>query len=206
MTVAAAVGWGLAGAATGPAFAQTSGTAAAKTMSSVPTPMRVDPIGPARPGNPWPGGPPPSGPPPGPGGPWPHWPGHPWPWHPGVELWISLRDAPSSPVLHWTLTCRPNGGTLPGPGQACGQLQNINRPFGPMTTGVLCSMIDFGPQTATVTGYWYGSWVSVRLSRADGCQEARWNRFISALGLTAFTGEVNPGGPMQPGPATPLTH
>jgi Subtilisin inhibitor-like len=122
-----------------------------------------------------------------------------------VELWISLHDSPSSPVLHWTLTCQPNGGTLPGPGRACGQLQGINRPFGPMATGVMCPMIDFGSQTASVTGYWYGSWISVRLSRSDGCQEARWNKIISALGLTIFTGEINPGGPMQPGPATPLT-
>jgi hypothetical protein len=116
-----------------------------------------------------------------------------------VELWISLRDSTSSPVLHWTLTCKPDGGTLQGPGRACWQLGQADRPFAPQRIGVMCSMVYFGPQIATVTGYWYGTWISVRITRTDGCQEARWNKVIPALGLTGYTGEVNPGGPMQPG-------
>jgi hypothetical protein len=229
VAVVAAAGWGLAGLAAGPALAQPSGPTAAVAASaasvkgavnSVPGPMRAGPIGPARPGdpvpgNPWPGGPPPSGPWPGwpgHGGPWGWpghggpWPGHGWPWHPQAELWITVRDSPSSPVLHWTLTCGPDGGTLPGPARACWQLSQAGQPFAPVPPGVMCPMIYFGPQTATVTGYWYGTWISVRFGRSDGCQEARWNKVISALGLTVQAGEVNPGGPMQPGPVTPVTH
>ena len=104
----------------------------------------------------------------------------------------------SSPSLHWTLTCGPDGGTLPDPANACRQLSRAGHPFGPMAHGVACSMIYYGPQTVAVTGYWYGNTVSIRFSRSDGCQEARWSKLVSEMGLQVQAGEVNPGGPMKP--------
>jgi Subtilisin inhibitor-like len=104
--------------------------------------------------------------------------------------------------VNWTLTCGPSGGSLPDPSRACWQLSHAYRPFTPLAHGEVCSMIDYGPQTATIRGYWYGTWVSIDLSRSDGCQESRWNEVISALGLNALSARVNPGGPMDPGPSS----
>jgi hypothetical protein len=128
------------------------------------------------------------------------------PWHPQGELWITVHATLTGPAMHWLLTCGPAGGTLPNAFQACWQLGHLWQPFAPLPHGVMCPMIDYGPQTATIVGYWYGAWVSIQLSRTDGCQETRWNQVISALGLANLPGEVNPGGPMQPGPATPTVH
>jgi hypothetical protein len=64
-------------------------------------------------------------------------------------------------------------------------------------------MIDYGPQTARITGLWHGVWITARFSRANGCQETRWNKVIVALGLGAVPGQVDPGGPMRPAPPSP---
>ncbi|MGH3155617.1 MAG: SSI family serine proteinase inhibitor [Streptosporangiaceae bacterium] len=120
--------------------------------------------------------------------------------HAQAELGISLRDSPQNPALTWTLTCSPSGGSLPDPSRACWELSRASHPFAPLARDVSCSMIFYGQHTVSITGYWYGSRISIEVSRTDSCQEAKWNEVIAALGLNALTGEVNPGGPMKPGP------
>jgi hypothetical protein len=126
-------------------------------------------------------------------------------WHAEVDLVITVRDTAASPAVQWTLTCGPDGGTLPDPARACEQLNAIRPPFAPLSPGVMCPMIVSGPQTATISGYWHGSRIFIQLNRDDGCQAARWNRLIVALGLNDDPGQVNPGGLMQPGPGQ-VTH
>jgi hypothetical protein len=216
-TVVVAASGGLAGLGAGPVLAQTSGMATAPHVVTLSS--STGSAGPMMPPPP-PGGqghqpPPPGGQghqPPPPGGqgyqPPPGGRGHqpPPPLHPQAELWITLRDSPQNPALTWTLTCSPSGGSLPDPSRACWELGRASAPFAPLARDVSCSMIFYGQQTVTLTGYWYGSRISIEISRTDSCQEAKWNEVIAALGLYALTGEVNPGGPMKPGPGgTPST-
>jgi hypothetical protein len=120
------------------------------------------------------------------------------PWRAEADLVITVQDSPSAPILRWTLTCRPDGGTLPDPVRACRMLRGVWDPFTPVRVGVMCTMIVYGTQITTITGYWHGTWISVRFSRTYGCQAAQWYQILSVL--PASSGQVNPGGPMVPGP------
>ena len=119
-------------------------------------------------------------------------------WQSGADLTITVQLAPSSHSQSWRLTCSPNGGTLPDPAQACARLSQAWRPLAPISHNTMCTTLYFGPQTVAITGWWHGSWVSVRYNRSNGCQETMWNQMVWALGLP--NGQVNPGGPMRPGP------
>jgi hypothetical protein len=125
--------------------------------------------------------------------------------HPGelADLVVTVRIFPRSRALRWVLTCRPDGGSLPFAGRACGQISRTWDPFAPVPRGhELCSMIAFGPQTATVTGFWRGTWISARFSRNNGCEAARWDR-VSWMLVVPVAGDpggpINPGGPMVSG-------
>jgi hypothetical protein len=117
---------------------------------------------------------------------------------PQANLVITVSESPSAPVLRWTLTCAPDGGTLPDPARACRMLNSVWNPFMPVRTGVMCPMIVYGPQLTTITGYWHGTWISVRFSRTYSCQAAQWNKILSVI--PAGPGQINPGGTMVPGP------
>jgi subtilisin inhibitor-like len=204
-TIVAASSLGLAGLVAGPAFAHTGATAPA-SLTANHTAALATAFGPPVHGGPEPGGP-------GPGGPgfnwqWPHGPGpigygQPTPRWPQGELWIIVRATQSAPLMHWNLTCGPTGGTLPNAPMACAQLSHTFQPFAALPRSEMCPMIYYGPETASITGYWYGAWVSIQLGRSNGCQESKWNKVIAALGLGNLPGEVNPGGPMRGGPPPP---
>ena len=121
-------------------------------------------------------------------------------------LLISVRESASSPILAWFLTCDPDGGTHPYAVQACDVLSAASDPFAPVPPGVMCSMIYYGPQTATITGYWRGQPVSAQFSRVDGCQEQRWEKIAPVLVLPVGPAPANPGGPYLPGPVVPGSH
>jgi hypothetical protein len=123
------------------------------------------------------------------------------PWQAQTDLVITVHETASAPMLRWTLTCGPDGGTLPHPIRACKVLNSAWHPFAPVSPGVMCPMIVYGPQTATITGYWHGTWISAQFDRIDGCQAARSNKIASILPIAA--GPVNPGGPMMTGSPVP---
>jgi Subtilisin inhibitor-like len=111
---------------------------------------------------------------------------------PASSLIVSVAAARGDAPRHWTLTCGPHtaGGTLPHPAAACAALARARAPFAPVPRGIMCSMIDSGPPTASITGTWHGTPVASAYSRADSCETARWNR------LRKVFSQVNPGGPM----------
>jgi hypothetical protein len=111
---------------------------------------------------------------------------------PASSLTISVTAARGAVPRHWTLTCEPAGGTHPNPQTACITLDHVKDPFAPVPSGVMCSMIASGPQTASITGIWDGKHVTATYSRDNGCQTERWNKISKVLG------QVNPGGPMIP--------
>jgi Subtilisin inhibitor-like len=126
---------------------------------------------------------------------------------PGVpdNLLITARESPSSPELAWSLTCNPDGGTHPDPALACQTLSTVQDPFATVPAGVVCSMIYYGPQTATVTGYWQGLPVSAQFSRVNGCEEQRWEKIAPVLVVPVPQVPANPGGPIRPGPPSPAS-
>jgi hypothetical protein len=113
---------------------------------------------------------------------------------PASSLVISVAAARGDTPRHWTLTCGPDvaGGTLPHPAAACAALARAKDPFAPVRHGIMCSMIDSGQQTASITGTWHGTRVASSYSRLDSCESARWNK------LWKVFGQVNPGGRMIP--------
>ena len=121
-------------------------------------------------------------------------------------LLISVTEGPLLPAWTWTLTCNPDGGTHPNPVQACNTLFGTPNPFAPVPVGVMCSMIYYGSQTATITGYWHGQPVSAQFSRVDGCQEQRWAKIAPVLVIPVGLAPANPGGPYLPGPVVPGSH
>src|SRR5215469_7316666 len=81
---------------------------------------------------------------------------------PTSSLIIGVSAARGDTPRQWTLTCGANatGGTLPQPAAACAALARAKDPFAPVPRGIMCSMIDSGPQTATITGTWRGTRVA----------------------------------------------
>jgi hypothetical protein len=71
-------------------------------------------------------------------------------------------------------------------------LRRAKNPFAPVPHGIMCSMIDSGPQTASITGTWHGVRVASSYSRGDSCETARWNK------LWKVFSQGNPGGRMIP--------
>jgi Subtilisin inhibitor-like len=95
-----------------------------------------------------------------------------------IDLRITYRASESAAPKVFTLHCAPARGTVPHPAAACRRLIAIgDGAFAPTPRGMrTCSQIYGGPQTATVTGVYFGRSVWAKLSRVDGCALARWNR------------------------------
>jgi len=116
------------------------------------------------------------------------------PWSAAVDITITVQQTATSPIYQWTLTCDPDGGTLPDPVRACDRLSQVTLPPPAPPLHIMCPMIVYGPQMVTIDGWWHGRWISLRLDRTDaGCEAASWNGLITALGLS---GPLNAGGPM----------
>lgn len=117
---------------------------------------------------------------------------------PASSLTIRIRPAPGTAQRRWTLICGSKaGGTLPHPETACAMLAHARHPFAPVPHGLMCSMTGSGPQTASITGNWYGTPVASFYARNDCWLAAPWNKIWKLLG------QVNPGGPMVPASGAP---
>ncbi|MGW5332421.1 SSI family serine proteinase inhibitor [Streptomyces bauhiniae] len=83
------------------------------------------------------------------------------------------------------LFCHPEAGDHPEPAAACRVLDENTQwgrdVFAPVPPDSVCTMIDGGPATARVTGYWAGRPVDAEFSRRDGCEIARWDRLVPFL-------------------------
>ncbi|MGW3110857.1 SSI family serine proteinase inhibitor [Streptomyces sp. NPDC001091] len=83
------------------------------------------------------------------------------------------------------LFCHPAAGDHPEPAAACRVLDENTRwgrdTFAPVPPDSICTMIDGGPATAHVTGYWAGRPVDAAFRRGDGCEIARWDRLVPFL-------------------------
>jgi hypothetical protein len=93
-----------------------------------------------------------------------------------IDLRIAYRATATAPVKKLTLRCAPARGTVASPDIACRKLIAIGaKAFAPTPRGMrACAQIYGGPQTALVTGTYFGRPVWTKLSRVDGCADARW--------------------------------
>ena len=96
-------------------------------------------------------------------------------------LTVVVRGGPAG-TQTWTLTCDPVGGTHPNAEAACAALTAMgDQAFAPLPTGMMCTQIYGGPQTATVRGTWQGAAVDASFARTDGCQIGRWIAYQAVL-------------------------
>jgi Subtilisin inhibitor-like len=103
---------------------------------------------------------------------------------PGTSLAIAYIEDIERPTerIRWTLRCDPARGTHPRRVAVCRELARLGwRAFRAVPLDKACTQIYGGPQVAIVSGRVDGRAVWARLSRADGCQIARWGRVRSLL-------------------------
>ncbi len=82
-------------------------------------------------------------------------------------------------------------------GDACAELERlVPADFAPTPPQTACTEIFGGPDTATVAGTLDGEAVSAELSRANGCEIERFDRFASLL--TALFPGYEPGASLTP--------
>ena len=96
----------------------------------------------------------------------------------GVMVTVDRGDG--DPV-QWSLECGPPGGTHPDPQAACAAIEANLDVFEPLAADVICTEIYGGPETARVEGLWEGERVVVSLSRVNGCEIDRWDRWQPVL-------------------------
>ncbi|SFP40156.1 Subtilisin inhibitor-like [Geodermatophilus dictyosporus] len=100
-------------------------------------------------------------------------------------LTVEVDRGDGSPVERYTLTCGDvPGGDHPDPAGSCAHLAGLDDPFAGPRTGVACTEVYGGPQTARVTGTWRAAPVDRAHARTDGCRIAEWDAL----------------GPLLPGP------
>ena len=91
-----------------------------------------------------------------------------------ANLTVKLdNDGPKgAPAKELKLTCDKATDS-----QACKTVATITRQdLAPTPSGMMCTQIFAGPETATITGTLRGSAVDARFSRRDGCEVQRWKR------------------------------
>jgi hypothetical protein len=95
--------------------------------------------------------------------------------------YLEDRERPAEAIT-WTLRCDPLGGTHPRRAAVCRALERLGwQAFRPVPPDTACAELYGGPQLARVTGRVDGRRVWVRLSRANGCEIARWSRVPALL-------------------------
>lgn len=98
-----------------------------------------------------------------------------------TELTIVV-STDTDPATTWRLNCDPSGGDHPEPEKACATLQaHAEQALASVPTDQVCAQVHGGDQTARITGTWRGEAVDALVTRADGCQIARWNSLVGLL-------------------------
>lgn len=83
------------------------------------------------------------------------------------------------------------------PGSQCTEIEGISpADFAPIPPGAICTEIFGGPETATIEGSLDGEAVNAELSRANGCEIDRFDRFTPLLRVL-FPGD-RPGASLRP--------
>lgn len=100
-----------------------------------------------------------------------------------IALRIDFRADTGSKPRILTLRCGEKAtGTVPNSGVACVRLRRLGRSAFRVTPPYsACTELFGGPSTARITGTFRGLPLWVKLSRANGCEIARWQRVAFLL-------------------------
>ncbi|MFE9626724.1 SSI family serine proteinase inhibitor [Streptomyces sp. NPDC006527] len=103
----------------------------------------------------------------------------------GDHLVVSVKGTGSGADGTFEVRCHPGRGSHPDVSGACRALDRNTRwgrdAFAPVPDGSVCTMRYGGPATARVTGRWAGRAVDATYDRSNGCEIARWDRFVPLL-------------------------
>ncbi len=95
---------------------------------------------------------------------------------PSTELTITVQADEDAEPQEMSLECDPVGGDHPNAEVACQRLAEAGAEvFRPVPEDQPCTMIDGGPQTATIVGVLDGEQVDASFNRSGGCEIARWD-------------------------------
>ena len=98
-----------------------------------------------------------------------------------ITLWP--KGEGKGPVTTAQLVCDPVSGTLPDAAAACAALRTEGgrTALGPVPADSMCTELWGGPAEARIVGIVDGEAVDARLSRANGCEIARWEALTAVL-------------------------
>jgi Subtilisin inhibitor-like len=95
-------------------------------------------------------------------------------------LVIDVNAEPGGPVYHWWLSAEPPMGTHPALEEACRLLREIDGdPFAPFEGP--SEDAYYGPNRATIRGFWRGRWIQAEFSLVDGGERYRWHNLVPLL-------------------------
>ncbi len=90
------------------------------------------------------------------------------------HLNITMDNGKGRVIEGW-LDCNPDAGTYRNHSRLCAK---FNKAFAAkrfeLREGEMCSMMFYGPETATINGRWKGEEVNLSFSRTNSCTNARW--------------------------------
>lgn len=116
----------------------------------------------------------------------------------------SAAPSPAQPTLEVSLDIDGPGGEAPratavscGSQPGCAEAEMLSASdFAPVPAQTACTEIFGGPETATVSWVLDGERLEAELSRANGCEIDRFDRFIPLL--TSLYPDYEPGASLRP--------
>jgi subtilisin inhibitor-like len=100
-----------------------------------------------------------------------------------VSLAVTVWPNGTGEAVHATLECDPPGGDHPHPEAACAAVRKNATALQPVRADMACTQQYGGPERARVQGAVDGTPVSAELTRANGCEIARWDSLAPLLAL-----------------------
>ena len=104
---------------------------------------------------------------------------------PTVFLTVTVWPKGTGDAVHASLQCDPPGGDHPHPEAACRAVRKNATALQPVRADMACTQQYGGPERARVQGIVDGTDVSAELSRANGCEIARWDSLAPLLATVA---------------------
>ena len=102
---------------------------------------------------------------------------------PTVFLTVTVWPNGTGDAVHATLQCDPPGGDHPRAEAACAAVRRNATALQPVRADMACTQQYGGPERARVRGIVDGTDVSAELSRANGCEIARWDSLAPLLAI-----------------------
>jgi Subtilisin inhibitor-like len=102
---------------------------------------------------------------------------------PSVFLTVTVWPNGTGDAVHATLQCDPPGGDHPRAEAACAAVRRNATALQPVRADMVCTQQYGGPERARLRGILDGTKVSADLSRANGCEIARWDSLAPLLAI-----------------------